>query len=313
MAGRHRGGGSTPVSSAPRIATKLPCADDLDRALGGTADRGLVDGRDRARRGAAGARRAHAPCRRASCRAERPARRTPCRRDRRAACSGRRRGARSAVLIGAWPVAGACEIDRAGQRPVILPGRLAVTGDRAVLDRQIRRAAQPSCCGGVVEKQRAYLGAGEAQRDAAELDRLAARRVALVRGQRRCRRSAAVDALGRNVELLGRDLSHRRQNALADLDPARRDGDPPRRVEPHPLIEPRIVRQQPGSAGAGVRSSVLPPRASARRRARPRAGCGDARRSGRYCRRAPARSRARDGAGLRSSNALAEIRMPGRQ
>jgi len=77
---------------------------------------------------------------------------------------------------------------------------------------------------GMVEKEPTDLGTGQAQRDAAELDRLAAGGVALVRGQLGVA-GLQQNAIGRYVELLGRDLAHRGQHALADLDAAGRDGD----------------------------------------------------------------------------------------
>ena len=95
----------------------------------------------------------------------------------------------------------------------------------------------------MVEKQRAHLGACQAQCDAAELDRLAACRVAFIG----CQVGVAglqQNAVGGNVELLGGDLQHRGQHALADFDPAGRHRDMAGRGEPDPLIEARIGRQQ---------------------------------------------------------------------
>ena len=133
-----------------------------------------------------------------------------------------------------------------------MAGRLAVTGDGAVLHRQLRARIAESR-GGVVEKQLADLGAGEAQRDPAELDRLAARRIALV-GRQIGVAGAQHDPIERDVEFLGSDLPHRGQDALADLDPAGRDRHLAGHVEPDPAVEPRVGREQRrqggGSGGA---------------------------------------------------------------
>src|SRR5439155_24983782 len=96
------------------------------------------------------------------------------------------------------------EIDRSGERPVIVAGRRALMGDRAVAYRQIAaRIAERR--GGMVEKEGAHLGAGEAHRDAAELDRLAPGGIALVRGQIGVA-GLEPDPPGRDVEFLGGDL-----------------------------------------------------------------------------------------------------------
>ena len=78
---------------------------------------------------------------------------------------------------------------------------------------------------------------------AAELDRLAARRIAFIGGEIRIP-APQQDAIGGDVELLGGDLQHRGQHPLADLDPAGRNVHPARRGEPDPLIEARIGGEQ---------------------------------------------------------------------
>ena len=123
-----------------------------------------------------------------------------------------------------------------------MAGRLAAVGDRTVAHRQIG-AGIAEARRGMVEEQRAHLGAGQAQGDAAELDRLAARGVAFVRGQIGVA-GLQQDALGRDVELVGGDLQHRGQHPLADLDPAGRDRHTAGRRKPDPLIEPRIAGEQ---------------------------------------------------------------------
>ena len=134
------------------------------------------------------------------------------------------------------------KIDRGSQRPIIMPGRLATVDDGAVAHRQ-PGARVTETRRRLVEEQGAHLGAGHAQGNAAKLDRLAARGVALVRGQIGVA-GEEQDAVGRNVEFLGGDLQHRGQHALADLDLAGRDRDPPALGEPHPLIEARIGGQR---------------------------------------------------------------------
>ncbi len=115
------------------------------------------------------------------------------------------------------------EIDGAGERPIIMAGWLPPMSDRPVLHRQIRSGVAVFRRG-MVEKQRAHFGACLAQCDAAELDRLAARGVALIG----CQIGVAglqQDAVGGDVELLGGDLQHCGQHPLADFDPAGRNRD----------------------------------------------------------------------------------------
>ena len=95
----------------------------------------------------------------------------------------------------------------------------------------------------MIEEQGAHLGACHAQGDAAELDRLAARGVAFVGGQIGVA-GLQHDAIEGDVELLRRDLAHRGQHSLADLDPAGRDRDTAGRREADPPIEARIGGQQ---------------------------------------------------------------------
>src|SRR5207248_8170301 len=99
------------------------------------------------------------------------------------------------------------EIDGAGERPIIVAGRLATMDYGPIAHRQIgARIAENRR--GMIEKQGPYLGAYLTQCDAAELDRLAACRIALIGGQ------VGVAGLQQNairgdLELVGGDLQHR--------------------------------------------------------------------------------------------------------
>jgi hypothetical protein len=142
------------------------------------------------------------------------------------------------------------------------------------------------------------------------LDRLAAGGIPFIGGQIGVA-GLQQNAFGRDLELLGGDLQHRGQHALANLDPAGRDRDTAGRWKPDPLIEARIAGQQRRKCLLGVhRAAPSRIRAAARSTAR------------RMRMWLPQRQMlsssawaisARDGDGLWSSKALAEIRMPGRQ
>jgi hypothetical protein len=103
--------------------------------------------------------------------------------------------------------AGRCrpsQVDVIGERPVIQAGRLAITANRAVHYGEICHGTVQAGCGDR-EKHATDFGAGETHRDAAKLNRLAARRVALVRSQ--CGVAGPqIDAVGGNVEFVGGDL-----------------------------------------------------------------------------------------------------------
>ena len=134
------------------------------------------------------------------------------------------------------------EIDGAGERPIIMAGRLATIDYGPIAHRQIG-ARIAEIRRGMIEKQGPYLGACLTQCDAAELDRLAPCRVALIGGQ------VGVAGLQQNairgdLELVGGDLQHRGQHALADFDPTCRNSDVAGRGKPDPLIEARIGRQR---------------------------------------------------------------------
>ena len=111
---------------------------------------------------------------------------------------------------------------RRGQLPVADAAPVG-RGDAAVGHRQLAGGnGQPG--GGLREEQRPHLGAHGAQRTARVHDRQAARGVGLVGADVGGSRHHA-DAAGVDVELLGDDLRERRQQALAELDLARADGD----------------------------------------------------------------------------------------
>src|SRR5947208_12677032 len=91
----------------------------------------------------------------------------------------------------------------------------------------------PELRGCSAEQDVARLGAGESQRGAATLDRLAARGLAFVGGER----GVAVndlEALQIDVELVGGDLRERSADALPQLDLAREDGNRAVRVDAQP-------------------------------------------------------------------------------
>jgi hypothetical protein len=78
------------------------------------------------------------------------------------------------------PVAFGGQVDRTGQCPVILPGRGAVAQNAAVADRQLGRFAAEHLRR-LRKEQCAHVGTGLPHGDAAELDRLAAGGIALIR------------------------------------------------------------------------------------------------------------------------------------
>ena len=94
--------------------------------------------------------------------------------------------------------------------------------DDAVGDSQlIRSHAEP--LGGEIDQDGAHLGACHAQRGAAVLDRLAAGGLALIRGLAGIAGNH-LEARERQIELLGRDLRERGEDALPQLDLAGEDG-----------------------------------------------------------------------------------------
>ena len=204
----------------------------------------------------------------------------------------------------------AAQIDRAGQRPVILPGRRAAIENRAVAHRQTG-ALVSERGGGMVEKHFPDLGADQPQRDSAELDRLAAGRIALVRGQRGVA-GLQYDARRIDAEFLGRDLPHRGQNPLPDLDPPGRYPHFSRLGKPDPLVEPGVLLQQRRQRAWSIAHRPPSPRI-----------CAAARSTARRIRAwlpqrqilsSSARAiSSRLGAGFASSNAFAVTMIPGRQ
>ena len=123
--------------------------------------------------------------------------------------------------------------------PVILPARPAVLQDRAGLDGEVLRGAiQPGGCGG--ERNRASLGADQAQGCAADFDRERAGGHALVR----CEVGAAsseVDLVEADIKFLRGDLGEGGGDALTDFDLADADAGTAGDAEIEPAIQARIV------------------------------------------------------------------------
>src|SRR5262249_24922329 len=110
----------------------------------------------------------------------------------------------------------ASEIDLAGHRPVVLADRAPRAQEASILDRE-RLDWAGEAARHMRKKQRAHLGARQANRAARYGDGVAARGEAL---RRACRRLPRYDAqaLRLHVELLGGDLRERGEHALADFD-----------------------------------------------------------------------------------------------
>jgi hypothetical protein len=131
------------------------------------------------------------------------------------------------------------QTNRRRKRPII-PRRLrALAQNSTVAHREFghRAAKTPP---GLFKKKRAHLRASRAERDAAGLHRLTARRIALV--------GSAVGVAGvndypldRHIEFFGGDLRHRREHALAELDASGRKPDASGRGKIEPAIEARII------------------------------------------------------------------------
>ena len=166
------------------------------------------------------------------------------------------------------------------ERPIIKLRRCTVVQDAAVVNREFRRGATKALCRSI-EKQRARLGAGRAQRDAARLHRLAAGGIALVRRAVGVARADGY-ALKRDIELFGGDLGHRGEHALAEFDASSRKLDLARRGEIQPSIEAGIIGEHARQRHGNVMGGRL--RASGPRLFRRRAKSGYAHRSGKYCR-----------------------------
>src|SRR5262249_47925350 len=121
------------------------------------------------------------------------------------------------------------------------------------------------------------------------------------------------DALGRDVELLGGELHHGGEHALADLDLAGKDRDLAGRRKRHPLRQRRMLGERAGERRAhGAAPGMVPWRCAA-------AAFSTARKMRLWLPQrqmlssSAAAISARLGAGLRSSSALAETMMPLRQ
>ncbi len=224
-----------------------------------------------------------------------------------------------------------------GLRSQIAVADLAAVGarDRAVGDLE-RVGRRVELLGRKAEQDRAHFGRRHAQRGAAVLDRLAAGGLAFVR------RPAGVaghhrDLVQRQIELFGRDLAQRRENALAEFDLAGVHGRGAVRIDADPGIEHpvglqaagerrrllgenamRIERERDddGAEACGelaaiesgtVHGQVLPLACAARKTARTMRLCVPQRQR---LPASPARTSCSVGFGLRSSNSFADMIMP---
>ena len=130
--------------------------------------------------------------------------------------------------------------------------RPSAVADDAVGDRQRVRRRRRASGRGEIDQDRAHLGAGEAQRRAAVLDRLAAGGLAFVRATGAV--SAEIDrhARQRQIEFLGRDLPERGQDALPELDLAGEDGGGAVGVDADPGVEHAVVVEAAGQPRGGA-------------------------------------------------------------
>ena len=285
---------------------KVAVADELDRPLGGAADCVFVDRADRcAAVGLAHDARMHHSVKLHVVNKDGFAEHLRRQIDARAAFADALEIGDALARAGAGRFGG--QVDRAGQGPVILPGRGAVAQNAAVADRQLGRFAAEDLSR-LGEEQCAHVGAGLPHGDAAELDRLAAGGIALVRRLDRLARADG-DALHRQIELVGGNLPHCGEHALAKLDAAGEHGDLARRGEGDPAVElgiglelggkRRAHREAPARIAAAAFSTARMMRlCEPQRQILPSSACAIS---------------PRVGFGFWSSRAFAEIRMPDRQ
>ena len=173
----------------------------------------------------------------------------------------------------------------------------------SALDRKLTRLAA-ELLGGAVEEQCAHLGADQADRSAADRDRIATRREAFARTDIGLARHQP-HLFETHVEFLGGDLAERGQDALADLDLATADANAVLVLECDPLRQDRIVDQ---ALRQSVRDHDATP--AARATARITRLCMPQRQR---CGSSAATMSARLGLELFASSAAAETRMPERQ
>ncbi len=196
------------------------------------------------------------------------------------------------------------QVDLAGHGPVVLPDIAAGPQEPAVLDgERCEWTGQP--IRDLPQEERPYLRADQANCAARYGDRIAARGEAFRRARRRLSRDDA-QPLGRDVELLGRDLRQRGEDALTDLDLAGGKPHAARLLEADPGREQGIVDQALGQRGHGRGPIMAPARATARMMRL----CAPQRQR---CRSRAAAISLRLGRGLRASRAAADINMPERQ
>ena len=191
--------------------------------------------------------------------------------------------------------------------PIVVPGRCIAATYYAILHTQFQRAAVQSLRQ-PIQNARPQLRRHQAHRTSRHLDRLAARRLALVRRVLRVTRQHR-DAFQIHVELVGGDLRQCGDVALAQFHLAHRQAHCTIGIEPEPLLQAPVGldRQRQSVAHAPFPSRSTAAAFSTARRIR---GCAPQRQR---CLSNAATISARVGDGLWSSSALALIRIPERQ
>ena len=200
-----------------------------------------------------------------------------------------------------------CEIDFRGEFPVGGARAAGAHPNRAVFDRKAFEArVEPASSS--LQQHIAHFSAHLAQRRTTLLDRAAARGRTFVR---------AYGCIGRHhayprvidVELVGRDLRHRGDDALANFHLARAYRDRAIRINPQPAVEPPVGIERGRKAGGwrahrGVPAAML---RAARWIARTMRVCVPQRQR---LRSSAARISSSPGFGFLSSSALALMMMP---
>ena len=134
------------------------------------------------------------------------------------------------------------ERDAAGKLPVAHAGtRVGACAEHATFKRELAQIRTESR-GGRGRKQAAGVGAGHAHRGATDLDRLAARRIPLVRRQAGMAGDDAQLFRG-HAEFIRGDLRDRSDDALPQFDLAGKHADGLIRIDRDPLIQARIGRE----------------------------------------------------------------------
>ena len=200
------------------------------------------------------------------------------------------------------------EVDLGRDGPVILACRCAVLQEPAIDHRKLVAAAVEAQRRSI-ERLGANLGADQPYRAARHVDRQRRGRIELVRAVRGVAGQHG-DATQRHVQFFSRDLADGGNDALPHLDLAGGDAHGAIGLELDPAVETRVLDQARGQHG---RIHAMPPLrsiAAARSTARRMRWCAPQRQR---CLSSAATISARLGSGLRSSSALAEMRIPERQ